>query len=79
MLNNIIMPALAVFETKVSKALKNGNIDEEESNVLQTFHLKMPDELMGVYCKMEAENRNQSEESLLEEINEIKKNQGTRV
>ena len=40
-LADIIMPALAVFETSVSKALKNGKIDEEEFKLLQTFHLKM--------------------------------------
>ena len=73
------MAALAVFETSLSKALKNGKIDEEEFNVLQAFHLKTMDELMGVDRKMEAENRNQFEKSLLEEINEIKKNLGTRV
>ena len=40
-LTDIITPALAVFETSVSKALKNGKIDEEEFNLLQTFHLQM--------------------------------------
>ena len=58
-----ITPALAVFEMSVSKALKNGKIDEEEFNVLQTFHLKMMNELMGVDHKMEAENRNQFEKT----------------
>ena len=59
--------------------LKNGKIDEEEFNVLQTFHLKTLNELTSIDCKMEAENRNQVEKSLLKEINEIKKNLGTRV
>ena len=36
-------------------------------------------ELGGVDRKMEAENRNQFEKSLLEEINDIKKNLGTKV
>ena len=76
-LTDIIMPALAVFETSVSKTLKNGQIDEEEFNVLQTFHLKMMNELMGINRKMQAENRNQFEKSLLEKINEVKKNLGT--
>ena len=78
-LTDIITPALAVFERVVYKALKNGKNDEEEFNSIQTFHLKMMNELMGIDHKMEAENRNQFEKSLLEEINEIKKNIGTRV
>ena len=78
-LTDIIMPALAVFETCLSKALRNGKIDEEEFNSLQTFHLKTMNELMGVNHKMEAENRNQFEKSLLEEINKIKKNLGTGI
>ena len=36
---DIVTPALAIFEMSVSKALKNGKIDEEEFNMLQTFHL----------------------------------------
>ena len=72
-LTDIITPALAVFETSVSKALKNDKIDEEEFNMLQTFHLKRMNELTGIDRKMEAENRNQFEKSLLEEINEIKR------
>ena len=71
-----ITSAIAVFEMSVSKALNNGKIDEEEFNVLQTFDLKC---LTGVDHKMEAENRNQFEKSLLEEINDIKKTLGTRV
>ena len=39
-LTDIIMPALAVFETCLSKALRNGKIDEEELNSIQMFHLK---------------------------------------
>ena len=76
---DIVMPATAVFETSISKALKNGKIDEEEFNVLQMFHLEVLNELTGVNCKMEAENRIQFEKSLLEEINDIKKSLGTRV
>ena len=63
----------------LSKALRNGKIDEEEFNSLQTFHLKTMNELMGVDRKMGAENRNKLEKSLLEEINEIKKNLRTKV
>ena len=60
-LTDIIMPALAVFERCVSKALRNGKIDEEEFNLLQTFYLKMLSELTGIDCAMEAENRCQFE------------------
>ena len=85
---DIITPALVVFERIVSKSLKNGvgpagtllrRIDEEEFNMLQTLHLETPNELTGVDRRMEAEHRPLVEKSLLEEINEIKKNQGTRV
>ena len=78
-LTDIIIPAIAVLEMCLSKALRNGKIDEEEFNLLQTFHLKTMNELTGVDRKMEAENINQFEKSLLEEIKEIKKNLGTRV
>ena len=77
-LTDMVTPAIAVFETSLSKALRNGKIDEEESNVLQTLYFKMMNELMGVDRKMGAENRNQSKNSLLEEINDIKKLIGTR-
>ena len=55
------------------------SIDKEEFNLLQTFHLNTMNELTSFDRKMEAENRNQFEKSLLEEINKIKKNLGTRV
>ena len=51
----IVMPAIAVFERCISKALKNGKIDEEEFKSLQTFQLKTLSELPGIDCKMEAE------------------------
>ena len=70
-LTDIITSVLVVFERVVSKALKNGKIDEEEFNSLQTFHLKTMNEFTGIDRKMEAENRNQFEKSLLEEINNI--------
>ena len=60
-LADIIMPAIAVFETCLSKALKNGKINEEEFNLLQTFQLTTMNELMGIDHKMEAVNRNQFE------------------
>ena len=37
---DIVTSALAVFERVVSGALKNGVIDEEEFNTLQTLHLE---------------------------------------
>ena len=78
-LTDIVTPALVVFERVVSGALKNGVIIEEEFNTLQTLHLETLNELTGVDHRMEAEHRSLVEKSLLEEINEIKKAQGTRV
>ena len=70
---DIITPALVVFERVVSGTFKNGIIDEEEFNMLQTLHLETLDKLSGIDCRMEAEHRSLVEKSLLEEINEIKK------
>ena len=75
---DIITPALVVFERVVSGALKNGIIDEEEFNTLQTLHLETLNELTGVDRRMEAENRSLVEKSLMEEINNIKKKAGTK-
>ena len=76
---DIVMRATVVFERVISGALKDGIIDEEEFNTLQTLHLETLNELMGLDHRMEAEHRSLVEKSLLEEINEIKKSQGTRV
>ena len=76
---DIVTPALVVFERVVSGTLKNGAINEEEFNTLQSLHLETLNELTGINCRMEAEHRSLVEKSLLEEINEQKKNQGTRV
>ena len=65
---DIVTPALIVFERVISGAIKNGVIDEEEFNTLQTLHLETLNELTGVDCRMEAENR-----CLMEEINKLKK------
>ena len=78
-LTDIITPALVVFERVISGALKNGVIDEEEFNTLQTLHLETPNELTGVDCRMEAENRSLVEKSLMEEINELKKRPETKL
>ena len=70
---DIITPALIVFERVISGALKDGIIDEEEFNTLQTLHLETLNELTDVDRRMEAENRSLVERSLMEEINEPKK------
>ena len=75
----IITPALVVFERAVSKSLKDGVIGEEEFNTLQTLHLETLNELTGVDRRMEVEHRSLVEKSLLEEINELKKNAGTKA
>ena len=54
---DIITPALVVFERVISGVLMDGIINEEEFNTLQTLHLETLNELTGVNCRMEAENR----------------------
>ena len=76
---DIITPALVVFERVVSKSRKDGKIDEEEFNMFQMLHLETLNELRGINHRMEAENRSLDEKSLLEEINELKKNAGTKA
>ena len=76
---DIVTPALVIFEKVVSGMLKNGVIDEEEFNMLQTLHLETLNELTGVDRAMEAEHRSLVEKSLLEEINKIKKNTRTKA
>ena len=76
---NIIMQATVIFERVISGALKDGIIDEEEFNTLQTLHLETLNELTSVDHRMEAENRFLVEKILMEEINELKNNQGTKA
>ena len=76
---DIVTPALVVFERVLSGALKNGIIDEEEFNTLQTLHLETLNEMTGVNCRMEVENRSLVEKSLMEEINELKKKAETKA
>ena len=45
---DIVKPVLVVFERVVSGALKDGVIDEEEFNTLQTLHLETLDKLTGI-------------------------------
>ena len=70
---DIVTPALVVFERVVSGSLKDGQIDEEKFNMLQTLYLETLNELTGVDRRMEVEHRSPVEKSLLEEINELKK------
>ena len=76
---DIITPALVIFERVVSGTLKNGIIDKEEFNTLQMLHLETLNELTGVDHRMEVEHRSLVEKSLLEEINNIKKNTETKA
>ena len=54
---DIVTPALVVFERVVSGTLKNGVINEEEFNTLQTLHLETLNELTGIDHRLEAEHR----------------------
>ena len=76
---DIVTPGLVVFERVISGALKNGVIDEEEFNTIQTLHLETLNEFTGVDCRMEAENRSLAEKSLMEEINKLKKKAETKA
>ena len=76
---DIVTPALVVFDRVISGALKNGVIDQEEFNMIQTSHLETLNELMGVDRRMEAENRSLVKKSLIEEINELKKKAETKA
>ena len=48
---DIVTPALVVFERVISGALKDGVIDEEKFNTIQTLHLETLNELAGVNHK----------------------------
>ena len=76
---DIVTPALVVFERVISEALKDGIINEEEFNTVQTLHLETLNELTGVDHRMEVENRSLVEKSLMEEINELKKKAETKT
>ena len=72
---DIVTRATVVFDRVMSVALKDGIIDEEEFNTLQTLHLETLNELTGVDHRMEVENRSLVQKSLMEEINKLKKKQ----
>ena len=77
---DIVTRATVVFDRVMSGALKDGIIDEEEFNTLQTLHLETLDELTGVDRRMEVENIfKQTYKSLMEEINELKKKAETKA
>ena len=76
---DIVTPALVIFERVISGALRDGIINEEEFNTLQMLHLETLNELTGVDCRMEAENRSLIEKSLMEEINKLKKKAETKA
>ena len=78
-LTDTVTPALVIFERVVSKSLKDGVIDGEEFNMLQTLHLETLNELTCVNHRVEVENRSQVEKSLMEEINELKKKAETKA
>ena len=76
---DIIMWSTVVSDRVISVALKDGIVDEEEFNTLQTLHLETLNELTGVNRRMEAENRSLVEKSLMKEINELKKKAETKA
>ena len=75
---DIVTWATVVFDRVISGALKDGTIDEEEFNTLQTLHLETLNQLTGVDRRMEAENRSLVAKSLMEEIKELKKKAETK-
>ena len=70
---DIITPALVIVERVISKSLKDGQINEEEFNMLQTLHLEKLNELTSIDRRMEVEHRSLVEKRLQEEINQLKK------
>ena len=76
---DIVTWATVVFDRVISVALKDGIINEEEFNTLQTLHLETLNELTGVNHRMEEKNRSLVEKSLMEEINELKKKAETKA
>ena len=58
-LTDIIISALAVFETNISKVLTDGKVDELEFTMLQALHLEVLNNLSNIDGKMAAETRSQ--------------------
>ena len=57
LLIDIVTWATVIFDRVLFDALKDGIIDEEEFNTLQTLHLETLNELTGVDHRMEVKNR----------------------
>ena len=76
---DIVTRATVIFDRAISGALKDGIIDEEEFNTLQTLHLETLNELTGVDHRMEVENRSLLKKILMEEINGLKKKAETKA
>ena len=76
---DIITRATVILHRVISAALKDGIIDEKEFNTVQRLHLETLNELTGVDRRMEVENRFLVEQSLMEEINELKKKAETKA
>ena len=74
---DIVTRTTVVFDRVLSKSLKDGIIGGRV-HTLQTLHLETLNELTGVDHRMEVKNRSLVERSLMEEINNIKKNTGTK-
>ena len=43
-----VTSALAAFEMSASKAMKDGRVNKQESGMLQTFHLRVLNELANI-------------------------------
>ena len=76
---DIVTWATVVFDRVISVALKDGIINEEEFNTLQTLHLETQNKLTHVDRRMEAESRSLVEKNLMEEINKLKKKAETKA
>ena len=70
---DIVTSAIAVFETSISQALTDGTIDLKEFQVLQGTYYKALKELSSTDRKMRAETKNQFEQSMMLELQNIKK------
>ena len=76
---DIITRPTVILDRVISAVFKDGIIDEKEFNTVQTLHLETLNELTGVDHRMEVESRSLVEQSLIEEINELKKKVETKA
>ena len=70
---DVMTLTLAVFKTIVSMELNNGEVNEWEFTMLQTFHLRVLNKLANITHKMEAKTIADSLKIILEETNNLKK------